>query len=360
MHLNFLKVVLLGLILPFAVGQQFQYATGKSDGSCDGKIPAINDWIEDARELSNAFMHAIDNVGTSIVAQKLFSSWFRLKFEKKGDVMEPGDSSKDSWNRLTTIAKEVHKFLVLDQPYKGMQGGPKVFCDDNFVQELDWDKVVLDDNEQPVMYQGHPLKLSEQYANVERDLEGYVPWYAWGKKGYFFAAVENGGAFCDSTTLGVSIAGYRAREEFDYPIPPSDLIFNDIIIFCPELFDNRMKLVPKLKDIWYIDPSEYCEPVSISTVLPWSGTLYHEMFHTASGHVNMDPSNKFKDPRGWHVTDWEYDPRMAQDLIREDTVENAETYVLFALSYWYYRKNWNDPSLKPVTFYDSFAGFWDA
>jgi hypothetical protein len=141
------------------------------------------------------------------------------------------------------------------------------------------------------------------------------------------------------------------------------------LLMCPRAFESDLDI---LDDIEWQDPNG--RPL-FNTIYPLgSATTFHELFHLATSWeqpVDEDGNpveNEYGDlviERNKNtVEDITYNPLGCLELAEGtmpshnpiDSTKNAETYVLFALSYWYYQQTWGTNT--PATFFSGFLQPW--
>ncbi|KAI9927099.1 hypothetical protein ASPWEDRAFT_33052 [Aspergillus wentii DTO 134E9] len=357
-------ILFFDLLLPMVAGQSFRYTTGAKAGSCDGNTAKLDAWIGESKILTNAAKKAIDSVSTNVVAQKLFTSWFKIDFVQKSTGAVPTTESNQAWQRVKLTFETLYDFLVRDRGYPGMQDPPTIYCDGTFAQLVGWNSAALDSegNFIPEYIGNKPtgrfLKVRDIYDYVKSSMPDVNPYWVNDERGYMFE-YEHDADLCRSDALAYTIAGYRGREYIRPGVLPNKTPFRDVILICESLFTGTQSGTTELgkNDGAYRDPTK--SAFDIAEAFSDSATFFHELVHLVTAHLTYDPFNPGRlDPRSMYINDFAYEHVDALNLDRNHAADNAQSYAFFALAYWYYINNWGS-NVKPITFYSGTATFWD-
>lgn len=257
--------------------------------------------------------------------------------------------------------------------YPDKRGTPQVFCDDDFVQSFPWDSAAVDKHGNYIRntLTGGYWTIKQIYATFP-DMVSMVPYFATSLNAYYFDAPNS--ASCHPGSLAETMVGIPTGHASISPVQWTSTIESEIMVICPAAVDGTHNFLERLGETGWADPASY---TMLDELIPESGTMYHELFHLVSGRIGWKRS---LDPR-------KYVPRMVNDhaackcclyytpyelnvllmctalqgclnLDRDRAVNNAESYLLFSLAYWYYYHDWNN-GRKRVTFYPGFAVYWD-
>ncbi|KAI9930618.1 hypothetical protein AWENTII_007418 [Aspergillus wentii] len=196
--------------------------------------------------------------------------------------------------------------------------------------------------------------ITDVYATGldERSPSKTKPYWIQPLGGYVFLGSNVGDNLCDYVEEGRVVVAYTARgvEEITR-IQGDDSVtipaFPDGLLLCPRLMNKEVAPMHSLGDIPYIDIHDN---VYLSDILPESSYLFHEVTHLVT-------TWRLYGGREEKVTDFAYDvleciqlAAGAREKVRRYYATlNAQSFVYFAMSYWYYLQEWH--GRDPITFY---------
>ncbi|KAJ5717765.1 hypothetical protein N7488_003411 [Penicillium malachiteum] len=129
--------------------------------------------------------------------------------------------------------------------------------------------------------------------------------------------------------LGWTVYGYHADSAY-YSLADGSIEYEtyeastDIVVICPKVLTGESEKVDVLSKVPYTEPSTATE---LSSILPISSTLFHELFHMTTYWEGEDVGEDAV-PNTDYVEDFTYDLFEALDLamgvLKRDSSSNAE------------------------------------
>jgi hypothetical protein len=125
------------------------------------------------------------------------------------------------------------------------------------------------------------------------------------------------------------------------------------ITLCPisltdePLGSGALKPVSLQETYGLIQLRRYDDPGSIYPILSAEVmTFYHEIFHLVLGYTSSNPSNDVE----------VFSPAIIlQRLSREETIRNAQSYVVTAMAWWYTNRDIENNVQPPIEFFTGYA-----
>lgn len=112
------------------------------------------------------------------------------------------------------------------------------------------------------------------------------------RNAYYFDSPNMGG--CAPGSLGETLTGMPDWHSWLSPVQWTSTLDSEMTFICPEALDRTHSFLDYLGQTGWIDPDSH---TALDSLVPESGTLYHELFHLVSGRIGfkrgMDPT-KYK------------------------------------------------------------------
>ncbi|KAH7312686.1 hypothetical protein B0I35DRAFT_481121 [Stachybotrys elegans] len=256
------------------------------------------------------------------------------------DVFVNGNDA-ESRDKFRDTSQLVIDFLE-NNVYRQSGGTPYPFCSDTWLVRYSLDDNALNsDGKEFSLVDEGPLATIRQvpeYMKARANSPGKSPYWSLKHKNYLFDySYGVGRGYCSKTKHMGATQGVL--------LPAS-------ITLCPQSFNEHRVLgsktmTPLLSATIPQNPSQIPKTAQrLSTLLPSSSTLFHELFHLLLGIADSVPP-------GWKRTE-EYEITDMGGMNAEQATMNPETYVATGVAYWY-TTNTPPDNRNKVEFYGFFT-----
>ncbi|KAJ5627043.1 hypothetical protein N7528_004470 [Penicillium herquei] len=351
--------------------------TGESPGgSCALYETLLDQYMSDYATLVAGMQEAVFYAETegdskeNIVARKLFTSWFGISFQDA----TVDEASQLAWEHVTEIITRLYDFAETGT-YPAPETPPLLFCG-SMGDWFEWDDQAFDSNGDVVEYEtvgpnGEAVEenptIMDLYEVSDETFADTLPYWIDPIGQYLFLGTSfDGYDLCETITNGqVSSAfanrGHTGATKTDWSTDsPVEIEFKgtaDGIILCPSLMSGNSEPYKYLSQVQIL---ELGSTVQLSKMLTESITLLHEMAHACSMWSGSGDSAVKND---WFVGDASYD--MEKILIMAQaggtkSADNAESYVFFAMAWWYFTASVAEDSYPDVGGATFFSGILEA
>ncbi|KAJ5653292.1 hypothetical protein N7490_000295 [Penicillium lividum] len=342
-------------------------------GTCTGYEDLLDTQMDDVITLAEYMSKAVqyaemeldqedeDNEKMTLVARKLFTAYFGIRF----DGSAPVEDDEDEWDTLKANIDIYENYITTSaHEYPTQKNHPYLFCME-FGEWFEWNSQALGPDGKGLSdLDGNGLSIKDVYSDTY-ETTATTPYWVPEMKSYMFLPLSFADDVCDTvpststeTILGLCAKGNKAQIEAitgeDTPI--SEVSSPESILLCSKSFTENgyYGFYSSLDDVedavtTALEGDGIDSTLQLIQVVPQSGTLFHEIWHMVT-FWDYSGSDTVQDSGDEAVGDVTYD--LAQALtIGTAGIKNAQTYVWFAVAWWFYasRDDWSDTT--PGTFF---------
>ncbi|KAJ6024918.1 hypothetical protein N7540_005715 [Penicillium herquei] len=355
-------------------------STGESaGGSCALYESLLDEYMSDYVTLAVGMQEAIDyaqiegDSKENIVARKLLTSWFGISFQDA----TVDDASQLAWEHVTEIIARLYDFATTGI-YPAPATPPLLFCG-SMGDWFEWDDQAFDSNGDEVEYEttgpnGEAVKenptIMDLYEVSDETFADTAPYWIDPIGQYLFlGTLYDDYDLCETISIGSDGKGIawanrghpgvtRTDWSTDSPVEIDFQGTADGILLCPSLMSGNSEPYKTLAQVQVL---EWGSTVQLSEILTESITLLHEMAHACSMWSGSGDSAVKND---WFVGDAAYDMLKILEMAQAGgttSADNAESYVYFAMAWWYFTSSVASdvyPDVGGATFFSGILEAW--
>ena len=165
--------------------------------------------------------------------------------------------------------------------YPDKRKRPKLFCNDDILQNFPWDAAAVDKNGEYMVNSltGQHWTIRQIYSSHEHK-DKLVPYFVPDMNAYFFDTPHLVG--CRQGPLGETFTSTPDAHSSLSPLKWTSTMDAEMVIICPEAVDGSHNYLESLGETGWIDPASH---TPLDRLVPESATLYHEVYHLVSGRI---------------------------------------------------------------------------